>query len=63
MPNHVKKRSSPKRKISNKNWEQFLNKKESRDLLKKVWTSPTPQKDYALKIRQLHKKYNSNKKR
>jgi len=61
----LNKRSSPKRNKKGSNvkytWEQFLNTKESRDLLKKSWKTPNPQKVYAENIRRLHKKYSSIK--
>lgn len=59
-----KKRSSTiKRKTSKQTWEQFLKRKDSLKVLKESWKSPNPQKVYEKKIRLLHKKYSSNKKR
>ncbi len=45
-----------------KTWENFLQAKESRDLLKQAWKSPNPQKDFRGRIRTLHRKFSSKKK-
>ena len=56
-----KKRVSRKNSNTKNTWEKFLNKKDSRDLLKKAWTTASPQKVYASTVRRLHKKYSSTR--
>ena len=40
-----------------KSWERLLSNKDSRNLLKEVWKSNTPIKEYSEKINKFHKKY------
>lgn len=56
-----KKISSRKKSNSKLTWEQFLKNKESRNALKKSWSSKNPEKYYKNTIQKLAKKY-SNKK-
>ena len=58
-----KRRSNSKKSSTKDTWERFLNKKESINLLKLAWKTPNPQKAYSSKIRSLHRKYSSVKRK
>lgn len=51
-------RKSSERKSSvKKTWERFIQQNDSKTLLKDIWKSDNPQKEYSEKIIKLHKKY------
>ena len=52
-----------KQHSAQKTWEEFLKQEESRKILKQSWKAKNPQKDFSHKIRQLHKKFSSKKRR
>lgn len=53
-----KERKSVERKSSvKKTWERFVQQSDSRNLLKDIWKSENPTKEYSDKINKLHKKY------
>ena len=51
--------SNNKASTSKKLWEKILNNEKSKDILKKSWSSKSPQKEYAQKVRELISKHTS----
>lgn len=53
----TKRKSSERRSSVKKTWERFVQQSDSRSLLKDIWKSENPTKEYSDKINKLHKKY------
>lgn len=57
MPKKKSTRKTKRKSSIKKTWEKFVQRSDSRSLLKDVWKADHPNKDYHQKLVSLHKKY------